>query len=89
MINIIELMEGSVLDHHKCPQCGVATPNIRTTLIGVQTCIKCTDQEPILLGVREKCGGGNSREYMTYRMPDGSLTTQPWWARQVKGEDSK
>jgi len=73
--NIIKILQDSSLDCHKCPSCGVAVPNLRTVLTGHQTCIKCTIQEPIPVGIREKCGGGNTRQHITYRMPDGSLVT--------------
>jgi alpha-D-ribose 1-methylphosphonate 5-triphosphate diphosphatase PhnM len=73
--NVIELFKDSV-ECHKCPSCGVAVPNLRTALTSHLTCIRCTVQVPIPVGVREKCGGGNVRAHVTFRMPDGSLQTQ-------------
>ena len=73
--NVLDLVQDSALDCHKCPKCGVAVPNLRTAITGHETCINCTVQEPIVVGVRAKCGGGNYRSHVTYRMPDGKLVT--------------
>jgi RNA polymerase-binding transcription factor DksA len=34
-------------NYHKCPECGKPVPNERRELLGVDTCIDCTPQQPI------------------------------------------